>query len=190
MARERKFTKEELFQATKDTLVESGYIGFTFSVLAKRLNAARPTIYKYYENKDELITDYMVDEMNLFLVRLQKINGYERFEEQFDYLIYVIFEDTKIHEIIRLAIQMPKEGTEKVTANRIQLEKLHQDMYMYLQKFVQTGKAEGYLKASIPDGLVLGFIFQTVEIPNHLQVPHSDWVASIKEIIRHGMFNK
>lgn len=190
MARERKFTKEELFQATKDTLVESGYIGFTFSVLAKRLNAARPTIYKYYENKDELITDYMVDEMNLFLVRLQKINGYERFEEQFDYLIYAIFEDTKIHEIIRLAIQMPKEGTEKVTANRIQLEKLHQDMYMYLQKFVQTGKAEGYLKASIPDGLVLGFIFQTVEIPNHLQVPRSDWVASIKEIIRHGMFNK
>lgn len=190
MARERKFTKEELFQATKDTLVESGYIGFTFSVLAKRLNAARPTIYKYYENKDELITDYMVDEMNLFLVRLQKINGYESFEEQFDYLIYAIFEDTKIHEIIRLAIQMPKEGTEKVTANRIQLEKLHQDMYMYLQKFVQTGKAEGYLKASIPDGLVLGFIFQTVEIPNHLQVPRSDWVASIKEIIRHGMFNK
>ena len=41
MARERKFSLEELFQTTKQLLLDYGYEGFTFSLLADQLEVAR-----------------------------------------------------------------------------------------------------------------------------------------------------
>lgn len=57
MARERKFTRDDLYETTKYMLLENGYEGFTFSKLAEKLNVSRGAIYKYFNNKDELITD-------------------------------------------------------------------------------------------------------------------------------------
>lgn len=80
MARERKFTEEELFVAVKHILLAQGYEGFTFSLLADRLEVSRGAIYKYYENKESLITQFMVYEMDQFIHELEKINqlnGYD-----------------------------------------------------------------------------------------------------------------
>jgi hypothetical protein len=62
-------------------------------------------------------------------------------------------------------------------------------MYNYLNSFILKGKEEGKLKSHIPDSLVIGFILQSVAIPNHFGIPHQEWLNSIKEIIRQGMFN-
>ena len=35
--------------------------------VAEKLDVARGTLYKYYDNKNELITDFMLHEMNLYL---------------------------------------------------------------------------------------------------------------------------
>jgi hypothetical protein len=67
------------------------------------------------------------------------------------------------------------------------LERLHLEMYSSLQNFIQLGKKEQKLKSHLPDSLLLGFIFQSVTIPNHFGVPQSEWVQSIKEIIKNGM---
>jgi hypothetical protein len=61
-------------------------------------------------------------------------------------------------------------------------------MYKFLQRFILLGKAEGKLKEHIPEGLIIGFILQTVAIPNHFGIPKADWIHSIKEIISQGMF--
>ncbi|MED3573721.1 TetR/AcrR family transcriptional regulator [Cytobacillus praedii] len=188
MARERKFSMEELFSAAKELLLIQGYEGFTFSLLADRLNVSRGALYKYYENKDELITDYMIAELNQFLTDLQKIERYDGFEEQFDFLMNLIFEMPEVQQMIKIAVQIPINVNDKVKENKAHLDKLHLDMYKHLQSFINLGKKEKRLKAHIADGLILGFIFQTIAIPNHFGVPHSEWVASIKEIISHGMF--
>jgi hypothetical protein len=62
-------------------------------------------------------------------------------------------------------------------------------MYNYLNRFILKGKEEGRLKSHIPDSLIIGLILQTVAIPNHFGIPHQEWLNSIKEIIRQGMFN-
>lgn len=188
MARERKFSIEELYQTTKELLLLHGYEGFTFSLLAERLDVSRGTLYKYYENKEELITDYMLDEMDKFLLKLQKIEQYEGFQLQFNKLIELIFEHSEIHQIIIIALQIPANATKKVKLNKAKLDVLHLDMYKHLQGFIHLGREEKKLKAHIPDGLILGFIFQTIAIPNHFGIPHTEWVKSIKEIISHGMF--
>ncbi|MBP1950183.1 hypothetical protein J2Z82_003140 [Virgibacillus litoralis] len=61
-------------------------------------------------------------------------------------------------------------------------------MYSVLQSFIQQGRKEQLLNPSIKDELILGFIFQSVDIPNHSEIPQTEWVRSIKELISHGMF--
>lgn len=188
MARERKFSLDELYATTKELLLLHGYEGFTFSILAERLAVSRGTLYKYYENKEELITDYMLDEMNKFLVKLQKFNQHNSFESQFNELIELIFEHREIHHIIIIALQIPANISKKVKLNKAKLDAYHLDMYKHLQGFIQLGREEQKLKPHIPDGLILGFIFQTIAIPNHFGIPYAEWVDSVKEIISHGMF--
>ncbi|MEH7344212.1 TetR/AcrR family transcriptional regulator [Bacillus sp. JJ1532] len=190
LARERKFSIDELFRTTKELLLLHGYEGFTFSLLADRLEISRGTLYKYYDNKEELITDYMLDEMEKFLLKLQKITEFDGFEAQFNELLALIFEHSEIHQIIIIALQIPANISKKVTLNKAKLDVQHLDMYKHLQNFIDLGRAEKILKPQIPDGLILGFIFQTIAIPNHTRVPAEEWVSSIKEIICHGMFTK
>lgn len=187
MPRERKFSLEELFKATKDLLLIHGYEGFTFSLLAEKLHVSRGTIYKYYENKDELISDYMIDDMNHFLNDLKVIEQYHGFIEQFDFLLNTILERKAINQMILIFAQIPTNTTERAKQNQEVLFQLHQDMYRYLQSFIELGRKEEKLKSNIPDSLILGFIFQSVSIPNHFEVPHAEWAQSIKEIIKDGM---
>ncbi|MFD1850931.1 TetR/AcrR family transcriptional regulator [Oceanobacillus bengalensis] len=187
MARERKFSSEELFQVTKQLLLNHGYEGFTFSLLANRIKVSRGAIYKYFENKEELISEYLIYEMNRFLIELRKIEERTSFNEQFDYLVDIIFKDSETLQIREIALHIPESQNQKVKNNTKQLGKLHLDMYSQLQSFIQQGRKEGILNPNLPDSLILGFIFQTVAIPNHYQVPESKWIRSIKTILRNGI---
>ncbi|MFZ7947001.1 MULTISPECIES: TetR/AcrR family transcriptional regulator [Bacillaceae] len=180
MARERKFSKEDLFHETKRLLLEQGYEGFTFGLLADSLHVSRGALYKYYENKDELLTNFVFYEMDQFLLKLKQLDDQQGFEAQFDFLLQLIFSQTDIQKLIKIGQQIP--------GNEEKFGKLHFDMYQYLQGFIELGKEEGKLKSTIPNALILGYIFQSVVIPNHFGIPASEWVSSIKEIIRHGMF--
>ncbi|WHY01212.1 TetR/AcrR family transcriptional regulator [Neobacillus sp. DY30] len=187
MARERKFNTVELFQEAKHLLLQHGYDGFTFSLLADRMEISRAALYKYYDNKENLITDFMIYEMEDFLHDLKEIDKLEGFEQQFDFLIDVIFKKTELHELIKAA-QHVMDRTEAAFTNKEKLKKLPLDMYKFLQRFILLGKDEGKLKSHIPDGLIIGFILQTVAIPNHFGIPKAEWIHSIKEIITQGMF--
>jgi len=189
MARERKFTKEALYEITKSTLLHHGYDGFTIGKAAKQLKVSRGTIYKYFDNKEELITEYMLYEMEKFLVELKEINACQGFQAQFEFLLDIILQDSETHQVRSLVFNIPAVS-DKVKTNLKQLKELHQDMYRYLQDFVDLGREEKVLKQTIPDSLILAFIFQTVDIPNHFHVPEEEWKISIKEIIGHGMFTK
>ncbi|MCM3570694.1 TetR/AcrR family transcriptional regulator [Neobacillus mesonae] len=180
MARERKFTTDELFEATKQLLLHQGYEGFTFGLLADNLKVSRGAIYKYYENKEELITNFIFYEMDQFLLKLKKINQHQGFEAQFHFLLNLIFSYSDIQKLIKIGQQLP--------GYQDKFKTLHSDMYQYLQGFIELGKKEGKLKRHLPNNLILGYIFQSVAIPNHSGIPHSEWASSIKEIICHGMF--
>jgi TetR/AcrR family transcriptional regulator, repressor of fatR-cypB operon len=188
VARERKFNTVDLFQAAKQLLLEYGYDGFTFSLLADRMDVSRAALYKYYENKEELITDFMIYEMEQFLHELKEIEKLNGFDQQFDFLMDFIFTKTEIHHLIKAALHVLAK-LEQTNINKEKLEKLPLEMYRYLNTFILKGKEEGKLKSHIPDSLIIGFILQTVAIPNHFGISHQEWLNSIKEIICQGMFN-
>ncbi|KAA0546066.1 TetR/AcrR family transcriptional regulator [Bacillus sp. BGMRC 2118] len=188
MARERKFTDEELYNAVKSILLEQGYEGFTFSLLADRLEVSRGAIYKYYENKESLITQYMVYEMDQFIKELERIHQFEGFEQQFDVLMEIIFNKQEVHQLIAIAQHIINHNDEKLKEYKEKLEKLPLQMYLQLQTFIQVGKSSGKLKKTIPDSLMIGFILQSIAIPNHTRIPQSEWITYIKEMISQGLF--
>lgn len=190
MARERKFSTAELYQATKELLLKRGYEGFSFSLLARKLDVSRGAIYKYYGNKDELLSEYMVVEMEHFIGRLQRINEHPSFNNQLDFLLDIILEDQEIHRLREYGFQIPHSTNKMIKKNKEKLNQLHLDMYRNLAGFVQLGKKENIIKASLPESLVLGYVFQAIDIPNHEFIPQEKWIALIKEIICHGIFTE
>jgi TetR/AcrR family transcriptional regulator, repressor of fatR-cypB operon len=188
MARDSKFTKSDLYQAINELLMKHGYAGFHFGLLAERLNVTRAALYKYFDNKDELITEYMAFEMERFLQDLEKIKDEPHFEDQLNKLLGVIFKYSKIHQILSIIFQIPKSNHPKVNKTLNQLEDHHNKMYSYLNDFVELGKREKFLKSEFPNHLILGFIFQTVNIPNHSKLPEQDWRNLVMEFLCHGMF--
>lgn len=180
---------EELYQLTKENLLQHGYEGFTFSLLADQLHVSRGTIYKYYENKDELITDYMIYEMNLFLIELKDIEKVAGFDAKFEFLIDTFFKHSKIYQIIEIGQRIPVTINDQVRKNIESLRMLHLEMYRFLHSFIQLGKQEQKINEKIPEQVMLGYIFQSIAIPNHTQIPHDEWVSAIKEIISHGIMD-
>lgn len=187
MARERKFTRDELFQAVKGLLLEHGYEAFTFSMLAEYLEVARGTIYKYYENKDELITEFMINEMNIFLTGLYKMDAYPNFDSKLDYLFELMFDNLSMHDLIEIQKNMTDKKNEKVLENQRKLEELHLEMYHYLDQFFMLGKQEGKIKTILPNALILGYLFQSVDIPSYSDVSQQEWANGLKEIIKYGI---
>jgi AcrR family transcriptional regulator len=189
MARQRKFSDEDLFMATKELLLEHGYEGFTFVLLAERLKVSRSALYKYFDNKEELVMAFMMYEMEQFIKKLRKINEYKNFEAQFDYLLDLMMYHPNINQLIQIGRQVPINNRRLQEQNKT-LDSMHLNMYRSLLGFVHLGKEEEKLKKHIPDALIVTYILQSFIIPNYSYIPHSQWVQFLKEIIRDGMFRE
>ncbi|QUG40337.1 TetR/AcrR family transcriptional regulator [Psychrobacillus sp. INOP01] len=190
MARERKFTDDELFKSTKLLLIEDGYDSFTFSKLASMMEVSRGSIYKYYENKDELISEFLMYEMNYFLQGFSELDKSGDFQTQFSLVINFIFRHSEIHQILEIIHQIPKQSSHRVVSNQTELNTYYINMYKQFQGLIEQGKKERVIKSHLSDAIILGMIFQTIAIPNHFGIPKDEWVASIKEILSEGMFQK
>lgn len=190
MARERKFTDDELFKATKLLLIGDGYDSFTFGKLASMMEVSRGSIYKYYENKDELISAFLVYEMNRFLNGFKELDRSGDFQTQLFLVIDFIFSHSEIHQILEIINQIPKKSTNSNLSNETRLKTYYVDMYKQFQVLIEQGKKEQVIKAHLSNAIILGMIFQTIAIPNHFGIPQDEWIASIKEILCEGMFIK
>jgi TetR/AcrR family transcriptional regulator, repressor of fatR-cypB operon len=187
MARERKFSKEEIYQTTKQLLLNYGYEGYTFTLLANKLDVSRAAIYKYYDNKEELLCEYMLYELNSFLNNLKKVSEEKTFSNQFNALFNIIFNDMSLYQLRDMGMQIPNVN-KKVTTYKQKISEIHINLYTSLQAFIELGKREKMLRDDIPGNLVIGMIFQTVNVPNTEGIPHQEWVEKIKSVIRHGIF--
>lgn len=188
MARERKFTDEHLFKETKELIINDGYEAFTFSKLASRLSVSRGSIYKYYENKDELISEFLMYEMARFLTDFDKLNKNADFQTQFNELINFIFTHNNIYEVLDIIGQIPAPSTKRALNNKSRISEYYISMYQQFEGFIELGRREGFIKEHLPTAVLLGMIFQIIAIPNHFNIPEDEWVASIKEILSSGMF--
>lgn len=189
MARERKFSTNELYQNIENLLLQHGYDGFTISILAEKMNISRGALYKYYENKDEMIYDYLLYVMDQFMLELQKIELLDDFQAKFEYLFELFFRHHKIHQIIAITHHVLTDQNELIHTSKQKLNTEHEKMYTILEKIMQQGVKEGMIKPHLPSQVIFGILFRVIDMPKHLDMEYEQWKKNSKEIITNGIFS-
>lgn len=189
VGRGRKFSTSKMFDVTEQLLLTVGYEGFTIGLLADELQVSRAAIYKYYTNKESLIADFMVERMTTLVDSLQNINEQDPFLKQLDQLLEIIFSSKDLHQILSYTHVINDRGDEEIIRKLTMLQQMHMSMYLPMQKMIEQGKSEQILNQQLANDLILGFIFQSVAIPNHTHIPKEQFLQSIKQMIFHGVFN-
>ena len=190
LARERKFSTTEIFRETERLLLTVGYEGYTISLLAEALNVSRAAIYKYYTNKEQLVVDFMLEHMEKMIRQFASIDSTASFTVQLDEVLDIVLESKDLHRIFSMAHVINTKGKEEIEKKIVHLNELHKEMYIPLQAMVNKGKEEGLLKESIPNSLILAFIFQSIDLPNHMNIPKDRFLKSIKTLVCSGILKE
>ena len=61
-----------IVRAVIDVLLEGGYAALSFNTVAERANLARPSIYRYFESKDDMVVAACEDRLPQFLERVDQ----------------------------------------------------------------------------------------------------------------------
>lgn len=189
MGRDRKFSTIDLFIATKKQILQVGYDGFTISHLAETLEVSRAAIYKQYVNKDQLLIDFMLYEMEKSVGDLKQVRQEGTFEQQLEDLLNRMAHFNELHQILGMA-SLIQNVSEEVIQKKEKLSSMHKDLYEPLLRIVTNGKKEKKIDATFPDSLVLGFIFQTIDIPRQHNLSTEEQLQYIKQLILHGVCGK
>lgn len=190
LGRGRKFSISELFNITERLLLTVGYEGFTIGLLAEELHVSRAAIYKYYTNKEYLIADFMIERMTTCIESIKEINVEASFTEQLNELLDVIFQTKDLHQILSYTYIINDRGNEEIAQKLKLLQQLHISMYLPMQKMIEQGKQEQVLHAELENNLILGFIFQSVAIPNPTNIPKEEFLQSVKNMMFFGVFKR
>jgi len=187
LARERKFTAEEIFHETERLLLEVGYEGYNISLLAEALNVSRAAIYKYYTNKEELVVDFMLQHILRMIEAFGKVDNTQPFQDQLEEVLDIVLASKDLHRILSIAHVVDTRGNEEIAGKLVRLSELHREMYIPLYAMVNKGKSEGILNEDIPNELMIAFIFQSIDLPNHMQIPEETFIQSVKQLVRTGI---
>lgn len=189
MGREKKFSRIELWDATRELILEVGYIGCTFSLLAEHLDISRAAIYKQFHTREDLIIEYMVYEMEYSIDLLQSIDATGDFETQLDDLLRKMYSMKDVHRALGFATAIPST-TENVKEQKQKLSRMHRDLYAPLVRIIDKGKEEGKIAPNRSSTILLGFIFQTIDVPNFERLTSEGLVQEMKSFILYGLVGK
>ncbi|WP_167578566.1 TetR/AcrR family transcriptional regulator [Jeotgalibacillus proteolyticus] len=190
MARQRKIIIEDLLKATEELLLEKGYEGFHFKALSEKLDVARSTIYEYYSNKDELITDYMRLLMMEVMGRIKAIKERPSSFQMLKELLNLFMEYSQVYDMIKMRPSLNQSGSPAVIKNLQDLDCSSQELFKLLSVHIERAKAEGSIREDLSTSLVAGIFFNTVLIPNHEKIPPAQWSEMIFSLIEHGISSK
>ncbi|WP_227395838.1 TetR/AcrR family transcriptional regulator [Jeotgalibacillus aurantiacus] len=187
MARQRKMDMEELMEATENLLLEKGYEGFHFKALSENLNVARSTIYEYYKNKDELITDYMNILMEQVMRRIRSLADQPSSFLMLKELLILFMEYSQVYEMIKMRPSLDQNASPHVKEQLSKLDAQSRELFQILLVEIEKAKNEGSIRKDLPTSLIAGVFFNTVLIQNTDQIPPREWADLLFSLIEDGI---
>ncbi|TFD97682.1 TetR/AcrR family transcriptional regulator [Jeotgalibacillus sp. R-1-5s-1] len=187
MARQRKMDMEELMEATENLLLEKGYEGFHFKALSENLNVARSTIYEYYKNKDELITDYMNILMEQVMRRIRSLADQPSSFLMLKELLILFMEYSQVYDMIKMRPSLDQNASPHVKEQLKKLDAQSRELFQILLVEIEKAKNEGSIRKDLPTSLIAGVFFNTVLIQNTDQIPPREWADLLFSLIEDGI---
>lgn len=186
MGRNKKVLIDELWRATNDLILEVGYEGFTMSLIANKMDVSRAAIYRLFPTKEELIIEFMLLKMDYTITLFNGIDHSKAFNVQLDDLLQRMLKIKGLHEILGLAIKIA-DVSPIVKEKKEALNSMHTGLYGPLLKVVHQGKEELLIPKDKDDFLILSFIFQMINIPNHRKLDENIFLNEIKSLFLFGV---
>lgn len=166
MARKKTFTQDELYAATHQLMLAEGYDQFNFMKLAKALDVSRTALYKYYSNKDDLLREYLNDQMYESVKRIETTEWHENYVEKLSQLLDLIFDYADVHNI---STQVPNKKWAQENQHEADIQEskqLHERFFNFIQDVIIEGQEKGILNPELPSFLLIETIFHSLMLPN------------------------
>lgn len=88
--------KEIIKNAAKELFFRFGFGKTSMDDIAKRSKLAKPTLYYYYQNKDAIFNEIVVEEATIFMNQVEsKLPGHLPPDEKIAFFIWTIYSDMK-----------------------------------------------------------------------------------------------
>jgi AcrR family transcriptional regulator len=183
MSRKRRVDPVELLKQTEKLLMEVGYPSFHFRLLAERLGVARSTIYEYYSNKEELVTDYMKEVMRQINEECSEIDPHLSPINKITAILRIFLNHSQMHQIIQYTPLIASNATPQVRADLMDLAREHNHLYQWLFDLINQAKQQGEIHQDVPTNMLAQMIFYSIFIPNHEQLPIEQFANQLEKII-------
>ncbi|TCP30904.1 TetR family transcriptional regulator [Scopulibacillus darangshiensis] len=183
----RKIDFQDLMAETERLLLEKGYDGFHFKLLANRLNVARSTIYEYYASKEELVTAYMINIMNRLTAESEALKPLASPLMHLKELMQIFIKYSQIHQITQMIPLINRDSSPAVKSSIDRLSEEHTRLYQTITDLIEKAKQTDEIRSDIPSSVLARVYFTAIEIPNDDAMNHRDWSELIFQVLYEGM---
>ncbi len=168
-----RFSKERLYQEREEAILqvagsvylEKGYHGMSMDEIADLVGIGKPTLYRHFVSKEELI------------FTLVRRNLPEIFQD-----LETIRTDQKMSVQQKLEVSGNAEIPQGFHEKRTEVEKIHQDFVEHMRNVLQAGKASGELDASVPLPL-MQTLFLSLLTPRNYQCLIAEERMTVEDLV-------
>ncbi|MGL4523550.1 MAG: TetR/AcrR family transcriptional regulator [Bacilli bacterium] len=188
MGRKKKVEKQHLYVLLRTLLPLHGYERLTFSLLAKELEIGRSTIYEYFTNKDELIVNYMLYDMNELLERwnviaVSNVSDIQKITQ----MISLFHTYSAVHQGVKAIPSVRKQADESLLLLLFELRTLHDQLFASITTTISNAIKNGTLTKECDAIAVSQFIFYSIDMPKPPHLNEEEWLLQLHNLILNGI---
>jgi AcrR family transcriptional regulator len=160
--RRTQLKKDVILQVAIEMFFSDGISNTSVSNIAQKAKVSKVTIFKYFENKENLAREALRSYFELYTEKMMKIFGSE---ELFLKKLEMLFALTKENVTMMGKGLLSDEVWKDPLMQQIYGELTAQSM-PYMINFIEQGKAEGIVDPAIPTDAILAFISMWASLSN------------------------
>jgi AcrR family transcriptional regulator len=152
--------EEAILQVASDVYLEKGYHGMSMDEIADLVGIGKPTLYRHFVSKEELIFILVRRNIPEIFHALETIRTDQNtnVQQKLEATLQTIYQhaiNTCQLSLFSGNAEIPQGFHEK----RTEVEKIHQDFVAHIRDVLQAGKASGELDVSVPLPLMQTLFF-------------------------------
>jgi AcrR family transcriptional regulator len=188
MARKKKVDQQELMQVTEELLLKIGYERLNFKLIATQLFVGRSTIYEYYSNKEELVSEYMLKLMNQVLERVDQIEEGESVDPLTNLrkVLLVLLDYKHVHLITEITPVLDRTSP-IVDQKLVKLAELEQKLFTFIHTQFQMAEQLGVLRQDLQVQIKTNFLYQLIKLKKEEKIEREEWAEVLFSLLINGL---
>ncbi|QKS70116.1 TetR/AcrR family transcriptional regulator [Paenalkalicoccus suaedae] len=183
MARHKTIDQLQIFTATEELILESGYAGFHFKSLSEKLGVARSTIYNYYTNKEELVTDFMLHMLQQVVTKMDTVHEHE---EPIRAMMGLWAKYANMHQMLQIMPYIDRKASPKVEQNAKRMFIMLEELRNKIEGVVKEEQRKGNIRQDVQLGTLVSIIMSTVQVPVANR-SEDEWTNDVFNVLMQGL---